>query len=266
VIARTDNPEGLAAPTPEERELSRKLAELEEVEAALDEQERARAKLETELHVFEVHYLAAVGKRYAQLDAIEAEIAELEAERQPGNAALLVRAEEARARAQESADALDAGRAAQDRHPFPPSASLKQLFRKVARLIHPDLAEDEAARRKREALMAAANRAYETGDEARLASLLNEWEESPEAVVGHDAAAELLRAVRQIARVQDRIESVAREIAALRESDLDRLRIRVEAAEAAGRDLLAEMAAAVEPQIEQATARLEALLREEYSP
>jgi hypothetical protein len=253
-------------PTPEERELSRKLAELSELEETLAQKELALSTLQVELHVFEVRYLDTVGKRYAELDEVEADIAELQASLEPHNTELVERAESARARAQESADALDAGRDLPVRRAGPPSESLKKLFRKVARVIHPDLAEDEEVRAKRQTLMAAANRAYLAGDEEGLASVLKEWEESPETVVGHGTAAELLRAIRQIARVQTRIEAIEQEIAALRDGELYRLRDRVEAAEAAGRDLLAEMAAALEPQIAAARARLAALEQEGNAP
>jgi hypothetical protein len=257
---------GLPPPTPEEAELSRKIEELAELEEALAGRERCLGKLEGELHVFEVHYLAVVGKRYAALDAVEADLAALEAAAAPDNLELLERAEAARARAQESADALAGALAQPERRAGPPPESLKQLFRKVARVIHPDQAEDEAARAKRQALMAAANRAYETGDESELASILREWEESPEAVSGQSAAAELLRAVRQVARVQARIAVVDGEIDALRAGELYQLRVQVERAEATGRDLLVEMAAAIEPLIEAARARLEGLRREESRP
>jgi hypothetical protein len=249
----------LPEPTPEERELSRKIAELAELEATLAGRERALAKLETELHVFEIHYLATVGKQYAALDLLDAQVAELRAALAPGNLELLEQAEAARARAQESADAVEGARTGPERRAGPPPESLKQLFRKVARVIHPDHAEDEAARAKRQELMAAANRAYETGDESRLAALLQEWDDSPEAVTGHSPAAELLRAVRQVARAQERIEAVDREIAARRESELFLLREQVEREEAMGRDLLREMAAAIEPQLRERRALLETL-------
>ncbi len=246
-------------PTPEELELSRKVAELAEAEEALAAREIQLATLERQLHVFEIQYLAAVGRRYAELDTLRAEIAEIEARLAPGDVELLERAEEARAQAQQTLDALEG---AQDPSapPITMSESLKKLFRQVARVIHPDLAEDEESRAKRQELMAAANRAYETGDETRLAAILQEWEESPEAVSGQSAAADLLRAIRQIARVQERTRSREREIEALQTSDLYRLRTQVEQAEKAGRDLLAEMAAGIEPQVEEARARLEALL------
>src|SRR5437773_1917630 len=55
----------LLQPTPEERELARQLDELAGLEEALGEKERALARLERELRVFEVQYLAVVGKGYA---------------------------------------------------------------------------------------------------------------------------------------------------------------------------------------------------------
>jgi hypothetical protein len=253
------NDADLPEPTPEERELSRKIGELAALEETLASRERALETLRTALHVFEVHYLEAVGRRYAELDAVLAEVAELEAGRAPGDAELLERAEQARAQAQESADALEAGRALSTRRAGRPSESLKQLFRQVARVIHPDLAESEETREKRQELMAAANHAYTTGDEERLAAILKEWQESPEAVSGHGPAAELLRAIRRIAAVEERIRAVERETDALEAGELDRLRREVETAEAAGRDLLREMAAAVEPEIAAARVRLQAL-------
>lgn len=152
------NDPDLPRPTPEERELSRKLAELGELQERLAEREAALATLEVELHVFEVQYLERVGKAYAELDELEAAIAEMVFLKDSGNVELLERAEQARARAQESADALEAGHARPERRRGPPPESLRKLFRQVARVIHPDLAEDEEARRKRQMLMSAANR------------------------------------------------------------------------------------------------------------
>ena len=236
-------------PTPEEWELSRKLGELAEVEEQHTARELALATVEAELHVFQAHYLGTVGRRYAELDELEAHVAALEAALEPGNGELEERAEAARARAQETADAVDAADVSAVKNPRPPSDSLKKLFRQVARVIHPDLAEDEESRAERERLMAAANRAYVSGDETELAGILREWHESPDQVTGHGPAVELIRTIRQIARVRERIEKLDRQIEELRENDLFRLRDQVEQAEAVGRDLLREMADALEPQI-----------------
>ena len=62
--------------TPEEQELSRKLAELATLEATLAQRELDLATLQAELHAFERRYLRTAGARYAELDEIEAQIAE----------------------------------------------------------------------------------------------------------------------------------------------------------------------------------------------
>jgi len=61
---------------PEEEELARKRIELSELESALADQELNLTALRSEISAFERTYLRIVGKRYAELDEIEAEIAE----------------------------------------------------------------------------------------------------------------------------------------------------------------------------------------------
>lgn len=54
--------------------------------------------------------------------------------------------------------------------------SLRELFRNVARAIHPDQARHDAERAQRTALMKEASRAYEDGDLARLLELESTWQ------------------------------------------------------------------------------------------
>jgi len=69
--------------TPEERELSRKLYELSELEAELAQRELDLATLQAELHTFEARYIRIVGVCYAELDEIKAQVAEAEAKLKP---------------------------------------------------------------------------------------------------------------------------------------------------------------------------------------
>ncbi|HXV79250.1 MAG TPA: hypothetical protein VEG60_05180 [Candidatus Binatia bacterium] len=69
--------------TPEELELQRKQAELESLEADLIQRELDLANLRAELTEFESRYLRTVGVLYAELDEIEAQIAEAQARRRP---------------------------------------------------------------------------------------------------------------------------------------------------------------------------------------
>jgi DnaJ-domain-containing protein 1 len=208
-----------------------------------------------ELAAFERRYLKTVGLRYAELDEIEAQIAELLARREPENPGAQGTAREARTRAQESHTSA-ANLAVHSTGRFSPSSSLKSLYREVARRIHPDLAVDETDRTKRQSLMAEANRAYENGDEARLRAILEEYESSPEAVFGEGTAVELVRVIRKIAQVKRRLAEIQSETDQIRASDLFELKKKVDEGTKQGRDILNEMATAIQSQIAQRQAEL----------
>jgi chromosome segregation ATPase len=241
--------------TPEERELSRKRYELSELEAELAQSELDLATFQAELHTFEARYIRIVGVCYTELDEIEAQIAEAEARLKPKDNKIQEKAAQARAQAQESAQATGIAQELRDEK-FEPSENLKKLYREVAKHIHPDLAIDEKERTRRQQLMADANRAYEEGDEAKLRAILEEWESSPESVKGDGTAVELVRVIRKIAQVDKRLRVIETEIAHLEESDLYQLKTKVEAAENEGRDLLAEMSSQIKAEIVSASERL----------
>jgi len=251
--------------TPEEKELSRKLSDLAKLQSELAQRELDLATLQAELHIFEGKYLRTVGVRLAKLDEIKAQIAEAEARLRPKDKKIQEQAAKSRAQAQKSAEA--AGFAQEvGVEKFKPSESLKRLYREVAKVIHPDLAVDEEDRILRQKLMADANRAYEEGDEAKLRAILAEWESSPESVKGEGTAAELVRIIRKIAQVEQRIHAIEIEITQLKESDLYELKIKVEKEEDKGRNLLGEMASQVDEKIILANKRLAAITRREGHP
>ena len=238
--------------TPEERELRKKLAELAELEGILGEKELELATFKAELNAFEAMYMGIVGIKYAELDEIEAKIAEAKLRDNPSDK--IAQEEATRARADESREAT--GQVEEAFEEFIPSDTLKKLYREVAKRIHPDLAEGDYARLKREELMAKANRAYQEGDSEKLRAILAEWEDSPESVKGEGAGAELVRLVRKIAQVEGRLRTIELEMAQLKQSDLYELKSKVEKAEIQGRNLLSEMAAKVEKEISNAKERL----------
>ncbi|MEH1924574.1 hypothetical protein [Nostoc sp.] len=125
--------------TPEEEELQKKQAELSSLESELAQNELDLATLHAELSTLERKYQQIIGVRYAELDRIEAQIIEYMAY-------------------------LESSKN------FQPSDNLKQLYRKVAKCIHPDLSTDETEKLHRQKLMAEANKAYEEGDEERTAA------------------------------------------------------------------------------------------------
>ncbi|NLE60657.1 MAG: molecular chaperone DnaJ [Planctomycetes bacterium] len=241
---------------PEDEELQRKKAELARLETELAERELELATLEAELRSFERTYLVRVGRRYAELDQLEAQIAEATAREHPQNEPARVEAEKARSRAAESADAVADAEDTASRGDFKPSDTLKKLYREAAKAMHPDLATDEAEKARRERFMVELNKAYADGDEERVRAILREWEASPESVKGEGTGADLVRTIRKIAQVESRLRAIHAEIGRLQTSELFELKTKVDQAATEKRDLLAEMCDHLDDRIAEVRRRL----------
>lgn len=243
---------------PEDRELARKREEQIAIESDLADRELRAANLRAELGAFERRYLHFVGSRYAELDELNAQVAERIAQAQPDNARAQQAARDARARAA-TTKSTAGEKSAQEPRPFHASPELKRLYRDIARRIHPDLTTDRDDRAKRQDLMAQANQAYEQGDEAQLMRILTEYECSPEAVKGDGMGADLIRVIRRISQARGRLSQIEAELQELLRSELNQLKTRVDEAEKSGRDIVGEIVAKVDEQVEQAKRRLDNL-------
>jgi len=78
----------------------------------------------------------------------------------------------------------------------------------LPRISTPDFATDDAERVRRQRMMAEANQAYADGNEAKLQAILREWESSPESVKGEGVGAELIRVIRKIAQIEERLHAI----------------------------------------------------------
>lgn len=233
--------------TPEEEELVAKREELTRLEAELADRELALASLKAELAAFEGLYLRRVGVLYAELDELNARLAELRAERASTPEAK-AEAAEARSQAHESYSAAH-GEAAEVQ-PFTPSPELKSLYREAAKRVHPDTATDEKDRARREQLMKEVNAAYAAGDVEALRRILADLENSPDSVQGAGVGADLVRVLRQLKQVRNRIAIIEVEIAKMSQTEIARLKSRADQAQTEGRDLLAEMATTIQGRID----------------
>ncbi len=225
----------------DQREIVRKRAELQELEARLAAAEPQLAALQSQMRVFETRYLQIIGARYDELAEIETEIAKLQG--------LLP-----------DDDPLDDVSLADDevgcgQNRFH-ADKLKKLYREVARKFHPDLADDDSARLHCHQLMIEANRAYEAGAHETLAAIL-EAGQANESLAGNSP--ELIWLTRRVAETKEQVSKLEMEIAAITSSELYRLKLRVENADALGVDLFMDLLAQVERQIRKARNRLEAL-------
>ena len=237
---------------PEEKEVEQKQVRLSELKAELATYETDQATLKAELAAFERLYIRQVGILYAELDAIEAKIAEKLSQQNPFDVEARTKAEQARKRAEtsERETAQDSTPSCeQPEKPIVYTESLKKLYREVAKRVHPDLADDEEDRARRHHTMAEANRAYEQGDEERLQAILDDWHDSLRPERADDIGTKLILLIRKIAKTEERIQAIQAEINTLRQSNIYVLRQRVLEAETRGYDLLTAMASRIRDQI-----------------
>lgn len=244
---------------PEQKELDDKKSRLSNLEEELLKSELDLSSIKIELKAFEVRYMSSVGIHYAKLDEVNALIAELFARQDPDNTIAEENAAYARAQAQASSKAAEDVQEQILRAKPVPSDNIKKLFREAAKAMHPDLTMDEGVRRLREHLMKEINQAYEDGDEDELCAIIQRWESSPEAIEGEGTGAELIRVIRKIAQIEERLQVIDREIEGLKLTELCVLKDKVEQAERLGRDMLAEMAGEVKAQISEAQRHLDIL-------
>ena len=234
-------------------------AEFDLLSAELAERELELATLENKLSEFEKRYARTVGILFAELDKLEKEIAN-ELFRLNPTKEYRHGFQRAERKAQNSQDAVNERINQSEKKPFNPSDELKSLFRKVAKIIHPDLSIDEEERAYRNSLMAKANEAYRNGDLETLEQILDEWEHRNEKTfVKEEQPSQLDQLEQKIIQVKTRIKAIEKRIAELVKSELYQLMIKVERAEFEGRDLLDDMAKDIQYQIQAAKGYLESL-------
>lgn len=243
--------------TPEEIELNKKKRVLERLKDKLASAEEKMTELRAELEQFEAQYKMEVARFYAELDEIEAQIAEEEAKLVPDDEEIKKRAEELRKRAEESA--AEAEENPDCTQKWRPTAEAKKAYHNLAKIIHPDLALDAEEKERRHALMAKLNEAYSTGNQNLLNKLVEDFRDSPELIRGDSIGDELVRIIRQIFQVKNRLQELREEKLELELSELYILREKVEAEMREGRNLLKQMAERTKTHILKAKRRLHTL-------
>lgn len=242
--------------SPEEIELNKKRKVLERLKDRLADREEEMTELRAKLEQFEAQYKMEVAGLYADLDEIEAQIAEEEVKLVPDDEEIKKRAEELRRRAEESA-----ANASEDwegcSFKWHPTAEAKKAYHNLARIIHPDLALDAEEKVKRHELMAKLNDAYSAGNQNLLNKLVEDFRASPDFVKGGTVGDELVRAIRQIWQVKNRLKQLREEKLKAELSELFVLREKVQAEMlAGGRNLLKQMAERTKTHIKKAERRL----------
>jgi hypothetical protein len=166
-------------------------------EQALIEFEIALETFRVEVENFSRLHHQKLGPMYARLDELDAQIAEARAAAS-GDPEDLRKAQEARSMVMpmpgvdalfhgwmdsdglspEAAAMLD-GKSVRTPKRVRPSEEARKLYRELARKAHPDLAQDETERARRDEFITRVNAAYGLGDAAMLRELAQEWEAGP---------------------------------------------------------------------------------------
>jgi hypothetical protein len=166
-------------------------------EQALIEFEIALETFRVEVENFSRLHHQKLGPMYARLDELDAQIAEARAAAS-GDPEDLRKAQEARAMVMPmpgvdelfhdwmDSDGLSPEAAAMlNDQPVRvpkrvrPSDEARKLYRELARKAHPDLAQDETERARRDEFITRVNAAYGLGDAAMLRELADEWDAGP---------------------------------------------------------------------------------------
>ncbi|MFA7405352.1 MAG: hypothetical protein WC007_15265 [Pelobacteraceae bacterium] len=249
--------------TPEEIELEHKYQQLAHVKVDLQRHEQDYSRLKSEIRMFEQVYEDILGVRIQTLEDLEWQLTGLLGETKEERPVETLKQSPSYSHFQHTTDLLDDYEAPQD----VANLSLKSLYRGVAKAVHPDLADDEVDRSRRQELMALANEAYQAGNRQVLIDLLSEWEQSPVSYGSEmDIALELVRVIRQLAAIQQNIHAVVRQTEELKQTDIFHFKLRVDDALSDGVDLLAEMAAAVDLDIARIRRRLSTVRGEAGEP
>jgi hypothetical protein len=233
---------------PRENELDDLRSQVTTLEGRLGERREEATRTKSEFDAFRIIYRQQVGLLHEELDRLELALAEAE---------LGIIAERVGKTTDAAAEVPQGDRI--EVAPKYTTDAIRKLFRDVAKMIHPDLAEGDHTRERRHSLMVEANRAYALGDEEQLRAILQAWERSPEAVQGTDRDAMRLRLQRRIAEIEEELQALAAELITTRESSLWKLKAMVDDEAAKGKDLIKDMVRRLKRDVLVATNRLDAL-------
>ncbi|MDG4857607.1 hypothetical protein P8605_05455 [Streptomyces sp. T-3] len=225
------SPEAEEPPVADERPEARLERAVRAAEQALIEFEIAVETFRVEVENFSRLHHQKLGPMYARLEELDAQIAEALAA-SSGDAEDLRRAQELRARVLPMPDVEELFHGWMDSDGLSPEAAAmlnelpvrapervrpsdeaRRLYRELVRKAHPDLAQDDKERARRDEFMVRVNAAYGLGDEARLRELGAEWAAGPvPEELRASESEELYARLEWLARRKELIALVAREL------------------------------------------------------
>ncbi|WP_442813367.1 J domain-containing protein [Streptomyces sp. NBC_01244] len=218
-------------PAADERPEARLERAVRAAEQALIEFEIAVETFRVEVENFSRLHHQKLGPMYSRLDELDALIAEAKAAR-TGDPEDLRRARDARSLVMpmpgvdelfhdwldgdgmsDDASAMLTDRAVRPPDRVRPSEEVRRLYRELVRQAHPDLAQDEAERERRDAFIVRVNAAYGRGEEQVLRELAQEWAAGPAPAEPRlSESEELYERLEWLSRRKELLSVVAREL------------------------------------------------------
>jgi hypothetical protein len=253
-----------------EEELTRIVSDQAKLAEQVVSAELELETVKTETAQFQRRYYEMVGRFYAQLDELDAQIANAHAGLSPDDAAAQVHAQAAQEQARKSAE--EAGLIeAQPPPPLVITPQLKQAFRRAAMMMHPDRATTEPERLRRHGLMIKLNLAYERGDQQAIEKLVLEFiqdpkmqeMEDPELIADQGVELKILKIIRRTGQLRRRLDEIQQELQEKKHSDIYKLQTTIERAELRGSDPLGDLAEQLSYDLCDRRTRLEEIAKHE---
>ncbi|MBC9727728.1 hypothetical protein H8R17_23710 [Streptomyces sp. TRM68367] len=222
---------GQVTTTPEQSRPEERLEQaVRAAEQALIEYEIAVETFRVEVENFSRLHEQRLGPLYARLEELDAQLAEAKAAR-TGDPEDVRRAQELRAAVMPIPGVEDllhgwmdggglfpeAAAMLTDQQVRPPqrvrpSEEARKLYRDLARKAHPDLAQEEGERARREEFITRVNAAYARGDETELRELAEEWAKGPVPESRPSRAEELYDRLEWLSRRKELLTIVAKDL------------------------------------------------------
>lgn len=250
-----------------EQELPRLVQEQRDLGEQVISAELELETVKVETAQFQRRYYDTVGRLYAQLDDLEAQIASFQAGLAPDDTFAQAHAENTRQQARKSAE--EAGLIeAQPPPPLVITPELKQAFRRAAMMMHPDRASTEPDRQRRHGFMIKLNLAYERGDQQAIEKLVLDFTpgsgmqevESPDEIPDLGVELQTLQVVRRTGELRRRLEEIQDELRGRKQSDLYKMKVTIERAETRGGNPLGDLAEKILQELSEKKAKLEQMI------
>ena len=230
---------------PFEAELAIKKTELEQLTTLLEQTERDFIELNGTFEQFQLRYSSEVIQKQVELNRLNTALADVTAQK----VSYGQHAKQKKIRIETSAASSSGIYKDLNLNPPPNAKEAKKLYRKIASIIHPDKTTDVSSRPLRTTLMAELNEAYERKDTPKMQRILDQWNESPESVIGEGIHAQLERTHRTIVQIKKRIVEIETAKSRIITSELFLIMVKVQKADKEGKDILAEMSVSIDAKI-----------------